>query len=99
MSAQEPRVADHRSEPRLKVFRIGRAQAGGTEFKVHLLDISAQGARLHAGQALGPGIRMTLTCSAVRTTGEVRWVDASRAGIRFDVPLIASELDTIVAAG
>ena len=98
MSSHQPKSADNRREPRLKVFRLGRAQASGMDFKVHLLDVSARGARLHAGEALGTGVRMTLDCSSVSTTGEVRWVDASRFGIRFDVPLVPSELDAIVAA-
>ena len=99
MRTQPSKMADSRSEARLKVFRLGRGQANGLEFKVHLLDVSARGARLYAGHAFSTGLRMTLACSTVTASGEVRWVDASRFGIRFDVPLVPSELDAIVEAG
>jgi hypothetical protein len=95
LSGRDPNAADSRSEPRMKVFRIGCAKAGGVQFKVHLLDVSPRGARLHGGQLPGPGARMTLACSTITTTAEVRWVDASRFGVRFDVPLIPAELEVI----
>jgi len=93
---QQPR-ADGRAEPRLKVFKLGRAETAGLDFKVHLLDISRLGARLHASQAPDRGHRIRLTCSSVSTSGTVRWVDARRFGIRFDKPLVPAELATIVA--
>ena len=86
-----------RAEPRLKVFRLGQARADGLPFRVHVLDVSKLGARLHASQAPGPGIRITLDCASVSASGTVRWVDARRFGIRFDKPLVQSELATIVA--
>ncbi|MBA2920521.1 hypothetical protein GON01_02305 [Sphingomonas sp. MAH-20] len=89
---------DGRAEPRLKVFRLGRARADGVPFKVHILDVSKLGARLHASQAPDLGIRITLDCASVSASGTVRWVDARRFGIRFDKPLVQSELATIVAA-
>jgi hypothetical protein len=86
-----------RTEPRLKVFKLGLAKAGGVQFKVHLLDVSARGARLHAGQVPDRGIRITLDCSSVSASGTVRWVDARRFGIRFDKPLVPHEIATILA--
>jgi hypothetical protein len=98
MASQRP-DRDGRAEPRLKVFKLGQAQTDGVAFKVHLLDVSEHGARLHASAAPARGIRITLTCASVRTSGMVRWVNARRFGIRFDKPLVESELATIVAAG
>jgi hypothetical protein len=95
--AVPPQNLDGRTEPRLKVFKLGRAQAGGVQFKVHLIDVSARGARLHADEAPDRGIRIELTCSSVCASGMVRWVDARRFGIRFDMPLMPSELETILA--
>jgi hypothetical protein len=94
-----PPLRDGRAEPRLKVFKLGVADAGGAPFKVHLLDVSASGARLHTGMAPDRGIQVTLTCSSISATGTVRWVDASRFGVRFDKPLVPSELATILAKG
>lgn len=97
MVPQRPEL-DGRGEPRLKVFKLGQAQADGDPFRVHLLDVSERGARLHANQAPDRGIRITLTCASVSASGTVRWVDASRFGIRFDKPLVPAELATIVGA-
>jgi hypothetical protein len=81
----------------LKVFKLGRAQADGASFKVHLLDVSQRGARLHASEAPDRGIHLELTCASVSTSGTVRWVDARRFGIRFDAALAPSELASILA--
>jgi hypothetical protein len=95
----QPPQRNGRAEQRLKVFRLGLADAGGAPFKVHLLDVSASGARLHTGTAPDRGIHVTLTCSSVSASGTVRWVDASRFGVRFDKPLVPSELATILGKG
>jgi hypothetical protein len=96
MSAQRSRDTCSRSQPRLKVFRLACAQAGGVQFKIHLLDISERGARIHAGEVPGRAVRITLACASVITKGEVRWVDASRFGLKFDEPLLPLDLDAIV---
>ena len=84
--------ADCRTEPRLKVFKLGRAQADGASFKVHLLDVSQRGARLHASEAPDRGIHLELTCASVSTSGTVRWV-----GIALDAALASIELAPILA--
>jgi hypothetical protein len=97
MSARQSQPPNLRAEPRLKVYKLGRAQAGGMQFKVHLLDVSASGARLHAGRTPDQGMRITLDCSPVSATGTVRWVHASRFGIRFDTPLVPADLSAMLA--
>lgn len=87
-----------RREGRLKVFRIGEAVSMAQSFRVHILDISANGARLYATAAPELGARLTLRCVTASALGEVRWVAANRFGLRFDRPLEPEQLSRLVGA-
>ena len=89
-------AGERRAEARQKVFRQGDALLGNSQIRVHLLDVSAYGTRLHSQLPLASGQQVTIDCRTVRIQGVVRWTNAQLAGVRFDAPLAGSELSTIV---
>ena len=63
---------------------------------VHLLNISALGAKLDSEQTPTPDERVTLICGGLRVTGSVAWIDQNRFGVSFDKPIDARQ---VVARG
>ncbi|WP_419827572.1 PilZ domain-containing protein [Sphingomonas sp.] len=59
---------------------------------VHLLNISATGAKLDCEAAPSHGEAVTLICGGLRVAGHVAWIDEMRFGIAFDMPIDAKQL-------
>lgn len=59
---------------------------------VHLLNISALGAKLDSDQTPTPDERVTLICGGLRVTGTVAWIDDHRFGVSFDKPIDARQV-------
>ena len=95
MTAQTP-TDRARVHPRLKVFRPAEVHAHGRSLRVHLLDVSRGGARLHTTEALSPGATVVLICMHTRRVAQVAWTQGCRCGIRFGIPLAAEELAAIL---
>lgn len=67
------------------------AFADGTR-EVHLLNISATGAKLDCEVAPSQDEAVTLICGGLRVPGRVAWVDELRFGVAFDTPIDAKQL-------
>jgi len=95
------RADDKRQARRTKVFLLAQVAGDGTETlrRVHVLDISAQGARLHARSVSDPGGKVELVVGGKRQPASIVWVDHPTFGIRFATPLTDERLHGIVAAG
>jgi hypothetical protein len=61
---------------------------------VHLLNISATGAKLDSDQAPAPDEIVVLVCGGLRVPGRVAWVTDCRFGVAFDKPIDARQLVT-----
>src|SRR5690348_3211677 len=80
--------ADRRVYPRVAVALPAFLQANGERHSVHLLDVSAGGAKLNCGASVSVGTAVVLACGTLRRSAVVRWQNGELLGICFD-----SELD------
>jgi hypothetical protein len=85
--------ADRRVYLRVTVALPAFLQAGGERHAVHLLDVSAGGAKLDCPARLAVGDAVMLDCGTLGRTAVVRWQNGTILGIKFD-----SELDVRVVA-
>jgi hypothetical protein len=80
--------ADRRAYPRVPVALPAFLQANGGRHAVHILDLSAGGAKLNCPVSLAAGTAVILDCGTIGRSAVVRWQNAGLVGICFD-----SELD------
>ncbi|WP_246167383.1 PilZ domain-containing protein [Sphingomonas piscis] len=66
---------------------------------VELGDVSATGARLHGQDLPKVGDELFLRIRKVETFGRVVWREGDCAGVAFDEPLTASELNVVRSEG
>lgn len=78
-----PDEQDRRGAPRVKVFEISILATDGTQHRAHLLDISAEGARVHCTHPLAPGQTVRLIREGHQRRATVRWSGGQRVGLRF----------------
>ena len=80
--------ADRRVYPRVPVALPAFLQANGERHAVHILDLSAGGAKLHCPVNLVTGTAVILDCGTIGCSAVVRWQNEGLVGLCFD-----SELD------
>ena len=80
--------ADRRVYPRVPVALPAFLQANGERHAVHILDLSAGGAKLHCPVNLATGTAVILDCGTIGRSAMVRWQNEGLVGLCFD-----SELD------
>jgi hypothetical protein len=85
-----------RQERRLKVFFPATmiAREGGSR-RVHVLDLSRGGARLHVGDAMAPDEVVVLDLFGSSHSAKVAWASAKQVGVRFIFGLSGAELSAI----
>lgn len=76
--------ADRRAYPRIGLALPAVLRVNGERYAVHLLDVSAGGAKLKCAAALAVGTSVTLDCGALCGAATVRWQNAGLAGVKFD---------------
>lgn len=81
-----------RGEPRLKVFQPATLHTGANPARVHVLDVSPQGALVHGLAQVAPGHLMALVCCGWTRAANVAWRTDKRFGVRFVEPLSSSEI-------
>ena len=86
---------DRRLHPRVEVALPAFLQAGETRHSVHLLDLSAGGAKLKCAASLSSGTAVTLDCGTLRRSAVVRWQTGGAVGICFDSELDAREITAL----
>jgi hypothetical protein len=80
---------DNRRQRLLLTAQI--TDASGTR-EVHLLNISGTGAKVDAEEVPVQDELVTLTCAGQTIPGRVAWVDDTRFGIAFTMPIDVAEL-------
>ncbi len=80
--------ADRRNYPRVPVALPAFLQANGERHSVHILDLSAGGAKLDCPTDLVAGTSVILDCGTIGRSAVVRWQNEGLVGLCFD-----SELD------
>jgi len=88
---------DRRAYPRVPVAMPAFLQANGARHAVHLLDLSAGGARLNCPVALLTGTAVVLDCGTLGRSAVVRWQTEGGLGICFDSELDAREVTALIA--
>ena len=76
-----------RAHPRQKIFQPAELRTADASTRVHMLDVSAGGARLHSALPLNVGADVVLLWCDQQRKAQVAWSRDQRCGIRFDVPL------------
>lgn len=87
--------ADRRVYPRVAVALPAFLHAGGERHSVHLLDVSAGGAKLNCPASLATGTAVTLDCGTLGLTAVVRWQNGGVLGLCFDTELDAREVSAL----
>ena len=85
--------ADRRAFPRVPVAMPAFLQANGERHSVHILDLSAGGAKLKCPVSLVAGTAVILDCGTIGRSAVVRWQNEGLVGLCFD-----SELDERVVS-
>ena len=87
--------ADRRVYPRVAVALPAFLQANGERHSVHLLDLSAGGAKLNCGVRISVGTAVMLDCGTLARSAVVRWRNGEFLGICFDSELDAREVSAL----
>ena len=72
-------------------------QANGERHAVHLLDLSAGGAKLKCPAILPTGTAVILDCGTLGRSAVVRWQAGGVLGLCFDSELDAREVSALIA--
>lgn len=88
---------DRRAYPRVEVALPAFLQVGGERHAVHLLDVSAGGAKLDCPASLPSGTAVVLDCGTLCRSAVVRWTSAGIVGVCFDSELDAREASALIA--
>jgi hypothetical protein len=89
--------ADRRVYPRVGVALPAFLQADGARHAVHLLDVSAGGAKLSCPVSLASGTAVMLDCGTLGRAAVVRWQNDGVLGLCFDSELDAREVTALIA--
>ncbi|HEX8842695.1 MAG TPA: PilZ domain-containing protein [Sphingomicrobium sp.] len=88
---------DRRAYPRVAVAMPAFLQANGKRHAVHLLDLSAGGAKLKCSAAVPTGTAVVLDCGSLGRSAVVRWQTGGLLGLCFDSELDAREVTALIA--
>jgi hypothetical protein len=87
--------ADRRVYPRVTVALPAFLQANGERHSVHLLDLSAGGAKLNCASRHSVGTAVILDCGTLGRSAVVRWQNGEFLGLCFDSELDAREISAL----
>lgn len=88
---------DRRAYPRVPVAMPAFLQANGERYAVHLLDVSAGGAKLDCSATIPTGTTVVLDCGSLRRSAVIRWQTGGALGLCFDSELDAREVTALIA--
>ena len=89
--------AARRAAKRVKIFQPAMLTADGRARRVHLLDVSAAGALVHAQEPVAKGALVRVECLGVVRDGDVRWSTGKRFGLLFDRTLSAEQVTMLAS--
>ena len=78
---------DKRDTKRSRLLLTAQMESEHGTSPVHLLNISAAGAKLDTETPPARGERVTLVHDDLRVSGVVAWVEEHRFGLAFDAPI------------
>jgi len=87
---------DRRLYPRVGVALPAFLQAEGERHFVHLLDVSAGGAKLNCAVSIPVGAAVVLDCGTLGRGAVVRWRNGELLGLCFDSELGAREVSALI---
>jgi PilZ domain len=87
--------ADRRAYPRVSVALPAFLQVNGERHAVHLLDLSAGGAKLNCSAPLPTGTVVVLDCGTLGRSAVVRWQTGGVLGLCFDSELDARDVSAL----
>ena len=87
--------ADRRVHPRVGVALPAFLQENDERHAVHLLDVSAGGAKLKCPASLASGTSVKLECGGLRRQAVVRWRSEGVMGVSFDQELDVREVSAL----
>lgn len=90
----QPEIA--RTAKRLKVFEPGLLHCADATARIHLLDLSCTGARLHGAMPHPPGAIVRIECRNLLITAQIAWVRGSKYGVTFLTPLRSSDVAALI---
>ena len=88
--------ADRRTYPRVEVALPAFLQANGERHSVHLLDLSAGGAKLACAASLPTGTAVILDCGTLGRAAVVRWQTAGVLGLCFESELDPRDISALI---
>jgi len=83
---------------RHKIFEPASAEMNGETVRVHLINVSHDGALLHLGEGVSSGDRIIVRVRDTDLPALIMWAKPPRCGVRFDRPVSSCLLRTILSA-
>ena len=84
-----------RAAAREKIFEPASLSLGTESMRVHMLDVSIGGAKLHCPAPLAIGASVVLAWAEEERVAHVAWIAGARCGLRFRIPLAADQIETL----
>ena len=88
--------ADRRTYPRVPIALPAFLQVGDDRHSVHLIDLSAGGAKLVCHTRLSSGTAVILDCGTLGRSAVVRWQNAEHVGLCFAKELDSREINALL---
>jgi hypothetical protein len=88
--------AERRLYARTELALPAFLQANGERHAVHLVDLSAGGAKLKCPALLATATAVVLDCGTLGRSAVVRWQNGGLLGLCFDSPLDARDVSALV---
>lgn len=86
-----------RGQPRRKTFLPVTLSIGDQRYRAHMLNLSTGGACVHVARApLRVWHAVGVEVAGRAMPGRLSWVDGERCGVRFAVPLTASDVEQLI---
>ncbi len=79
------------------MFRPGHLQVGGDETRIHMLDVSSGGAKIHSPKPLATGTNVLVSWDDQVKAARVAWSAGAKCGLRFNLPLDAGQVAQLLA--
>jgi hypothetical protein len=88
-----------REHSRHKTFQLAELRTRNGNIRVHILDISSGGVRLHAAAELEAGGKVLLVWNGQSRSAQVAWHRNHKYGLRFTIPLRDDQVEAFLIRG
>lgn len=85
--------SNHPRDPRYKVFLVVEVEFESVRARTHLLNVSTSGALAHSSAVPRRNTKVVLIYKHTKRRARVVWVEGSRYGLAFEVPLSTAEFE------